>query len=218
VAFASMMGDFVGLDSFVSYLRGTGRNARIALPTEVPWLESTFFDQHKQLVLVEGRAIDVISIRLQGSIGPRQNLLNRAFTINIGPVPIASNQTWPLQYNYIVRGPDQFALRAKLKTRTQGFFNREKRAIFWSGGALADVLAKNEALMADLFEFLDLNDELEVQPETAKGYTRIIHKTTMELRYNLLSDEIVSLFRGKLPEPLLASIETIASAINSISK
>lgn len=210
IAFGNLMGEVVGLDAFARYLGDTGRNARVAKPEEVPWLESSFFDQHKQLVVLEKSPVQVISIRMQGAIGPRQNLINHSFSFKVGPIPIMSNRVWPLQYNYIVRGPERFALASKLKQKTKGFFARERQGIYWSGGELASTLMRDEALMADLFQYLDVEDALEVIPETGKGYTRIVHKTTMSVRYNLLADEIVQLYRGKLPEPLLNAMETIA--------
>src|SRR5262245_8054799 len=112
IAFGNVMGEVVGLDAFAAYLSDTGRSARVAKPEQVPWLESGFFDQHKQLVVLEKSPVHVISIRMQGTVGPRQNLLGGNFSFKVGPIPIMSNRTFPLQYNYIVRGPERFALAA----------------------------------------------------------------------------------------------------------
>jgi hypothetical protein len=205
------MDKIVGLHELGAWLTALGRRAEVVPFGGVDWLDGGFFSRDRSLLRLANSTVDVVAIRMQGAVGPRQNLEAGAFTFAIGGLPVASTQVLPLQYHYLVReAAASSAFSAKLAPRWKGWFSRERVGFGWKGGELAEVLARDAWLLGCLHAWLPVDDEIRVVPEPSRGFVRVVHKRAAVLRYSLFSQEIVQFYRGYLPEALIVCFERIA--------
>jgi|GEM_PF-4877812 len=205
---------FTGLEPFRDYLVSTGRRARVVPSAE--GLDDGFFSRDKNIIALDGSAIDLVTLRVQGMMGPRQLLSAGAFTFRLKGIPVFSRKLVPIQYHYIVRLPRVYPwLSTKLVQETRGVLGRERVSMAWSTPYLGARIERDAEIMRTLHEHITVDDGLEVRAEVDKSFVRIIHSRASVLETNLFELKILELHRQLAPPALLAAFEKIAMLVRA---
>jgi len=207
-----------GLDELSAFLSATGRGGRIADRAEFSWLDQGPFAADRRLAVVESSPIDLVSVRIQGVVGPRQLLASGAFSLRVGGLPVAGNMVLPTQTHLLLRRPGVHSgLQASLVQQRQGFFSRTRVGLGWRGRDLAVALQADAELASALMQHLDVDDDLVVNPDPARQLVRIILKRSTQLRWGLFADpgKLGSFHRRDLAGDLFACLERIAEHVRA---
>ena len=212
--------DLLGGDEFCDYQVSLGLAARPADESEASPLGKGYWGLDSQCIAIDDGPFDLVWIRLGGAVGPRQNFKAGAFRLNIGPIPVLSNQVLPLQFHYVLWGDPGAArhdVKARLKMRKRGLWNPEIVDVRWTGGRLASLLDRDGDLTEDLLEAMAADESLLVRPHMRSGSVRIVHGCTRTVNFSLLSKEMLDFHQRLAPPELIGSIERIAGHVRRIT-
>ena len=165
---------------------------------------------------VKGRAFDMISLRTEGWVGPWDNLRLGAGTVSVGGVPLRSRTALPLRTHYLVfceADQARAEMRAELRLRTRGVFERRVVGGSWAGQRLAERCNLDRESVKTLRRLLGPSEKLEVIPEPAAGCVRIAHRAVRVLEFNLFKAGLVSFQQELAPPELLHVLERIAGHV-----
>lgn len=202
----------VGFDDLLTNLRALGYRARAASGDERARLGAS--DRH--CITLEGHAVDMISVRLEGGVGLRDNLRHRAGRVSLGWLPVSSRTVLPIRTHYIFRcdpREESGNLSARLELECEGIFKRRAVAAYWSGGRLAGVLNAEPRSVARLLGLVGPTETLRIKPDVAAGCVRIVHGTVRVLDYSLFKEGLVSFQQDLAPRELLLAIEGLAEQV-----
>jgi hypothetical protein len=201
-----------GVGALVNHLATLGIRATVLPKGSTDRLDQGFWHSTDTQLRLEGSKIDRLIVRFGGAMGPSELFAARAFTLRVGPVPVAMNQLLPMQYHWIVSAdPDPApAFRAELVVKTRGFFEREVVGLRWEGGGLADDLARDSRLQTLLKREIGPYVKLAVEPDEKLRVVRIVHRAATKVGYALWSQPIAQVQRGLPSRALMDALETIA--------
>jgi len=196
----------------VKHLLALGYQARISTAEERAGLSRR--DTH--CLTVSGRPFDMISVRLEGGVGPLENLGLRAGTFSIGVLPIASRTVLPIKVHFIVLcepGQARQDLASTLRLRKQGILHRRVVGGCWEGGPLAAVLNGDPATLNAVVSCIGPRESLTVEPDAGAGCVRIVHRSSRVLDFSLLRKDLVRFHQDLVSRTLLEGIEGVAGQI-----
>ncbi len=203
----------VGLEPFCRYLNATGRNARIAFGAKE--LSSGFFSRDKNVIALEGSELDLVTLRMAGTVGPRQNLATRSFGVSVGGIPLAGRTLVPIEYHWIVRlsKPAYPWLATKLVQKTRGFFKKECIGTSWTGQLIGPLFDAEPVIMEAIRAHIQIHDALRIEPEPERRIVRIVHKHAATVDYNLFDNEMLKVRRDHSGQALLLAFEKMAEIL-----
>ncbi len=207
------MDRFLGVDDFCTYLNSLGYQARRSTQRESERLPPRVFAPDAHCITVEGAGFQLISLHMQGVVGPRQHLKARAFTLKVGPLPLVSRRLFPLRFHFVVfrdLPADLRALEAQLRIVKQGFWNPTIHSLRWTGGQLGARLDNDERLRGLLEASMAADETLRVQPDLEAGCVRIVHGCIRQVDFSLFEREWVRYHQRIAPPELTAAVDRIA--------
>lgn len=206
----------VGLDQLRDHLLALGYEVRVSTEAERARLGSRPFDKDQHCLTVSNRPFDVISVRLEGGVGPLENLGLRAGHVSVGLLPIRSRTVLPIKAHYVVLcepGRASPELAARFKLRKQGLLSRRVVGGSWEGGAFATRLNGDQAMIDMLVSSLGARQGLEVVPDPGASCIRVVHRSSRVLDFSLFKPGLVSFDQDMAPPALLEAIGRVASWI-----
>ena len=213
------MDRFLGVDDFCTYLDGLGYPARRSSQAERERLPARLFSPDAHCITVEGAGFDMVSVRMQGVVGPRQLLRARAFTLKVGSIPLVSRRLIPLRFHFVVFRDlpgDLVALEARLRIVRRGLWSSGIHRVRWTGGQLGARL-DNDPRLAELLQGSMVADEtLEVSADRAAGCVRIVHGCTRQMDFSLFEREWLRFHQRLAPPELIAAVDRIARHARSL--
>jgi len=200
----------VDLEGFRAHLVSTGRSARRA-PGVVDEDDGFFSSKCDNVLALEGSPIDLVVVRLQGHVGPRQILSARAFSVNVNGLPLIGRDVLPVQYHYVLRTRSAYPmLDTKLEQERRGVIDRKRVGLAWTGTFVGPKLAADRGLMDALSEHLGVEDGLVVRADPKRGLVRIIHSRLMTCDYGVAREKWLEVNRVFPAPALLDAFDRIA--------
>ncbi|MGC4114633.1 MAG: hypothetical protein QM765_08490 [Myxococcales bacterium] len=209
----------LGLDPHLRHLAASGWKVRAAATRKARG-PIDLLDSPPRYLEVQGRAVTEVRLKLGGTIFFSSE--GGHSSLRLGGVPVYLSRTVPMQSHWLVPVDPAGRLedfQAKLSTRRGGFlWLGEIESVAWEGGVLAARLNEEpEASLAGA-RFLRRGERLFVTPDPDRRCVRVIHQTEVVARLSVLSSDVLSA-EWHLPErALLATIEHVAEAIDSLKK
>ncbi len=206
MVFTKGMQKLAGLEALCERYRELGIDASI-LPEDSPEaMKQGIIKQDMGYIKVKGMNFDLATVRTGGTT-------RGGYSTKMGGITMASKEKIPFQYHHIVRThlADEDTVKAKLKKKRKGLFNREIASATWQGGSMAATLNSQTELNRAIMNFITPEDSLEVVPDRKNNAVRIVFARPAELRAGLLQG--FKFDRRLMPRETIDAINQIAGLI-----